>query len=221
VSDDAATKERLIDAASALFAEHGFHATTVRDIATRARTNVAAGHYHYGSKRDLYLEVLREQFASTREMLRERGAAPPTAGERPPRAALEERLRLRVQVMLDVLIGPPPSLHGTLMCREMADPTEALPVIVDEFIRPMTAEMTAIVAQIEPGLTPAALERVVLSIIGQVVHWRVAMPALLLMRGERQYPKGLAATLADHITAFSLGGMRAVARARKGAARAR
>ncbi len=149
-------------------------------------------------------------------MLRERGAAPPTAGERPSRAALEERLRLRVQVMLDVLIGPPPSLHGTLMCREMADPSEALPVIVDEFIRPMTAEMTAIVAQIEPGLTPAALERVVLSIIGQVVHWRVAMPALLLMRGERQYPKDLAVTLAEHITAFSLGGMRAVARATEG-----
>jgi hypothetical protein len=103
------------------------------------------------------------------------------------------------------------------MCREMADPTEALPVIVDEFIRPMTAEMTAIVSQIEPDLTPAALERVVLSIIGQVVHWRVAMPALLLMRGERQYPKGLAATLAEHITTFSLGGMRAIARTRRGA----
>lgn len=221
MADDAATKHRLIEAASTLFAEHGFHGTTVRDIATRAKANVAAGHYHYGSKRDLYLEVLREQFASTREMLRERGVAPPAAGERPSRATLEERLRLRVQVMLDVLIGPPPSLHGTLMCREMADPTEALPVIVDEFIRPMTAEMTAIVAQIEPDLTPAALERVALSIIGQVVHWRVAMPALLLMRGERQYPKDLAATLADHITAFSLGGMRAVARRRKGAARAR
>src|SRR2546422_4120500 len=35
-------------------------------------------------------------------------------------------------------IGPPPGLHGTLMQREMCDPSEALPVIVEEFIRPVT-----------------------------------------------------------------------------------
>src|SRR5439155_1211487 len=64
-------------AASELFAERGFHRTTVRDIAARARVNVAAGHYHYGSKRALYLAVLRAQFADVRATLQARGAAVP------------------------------------------------------------------------------------------------------------------------------------------------
>jgi len=37
------TKDRLLTAAAELFAERGFHRTTVRDIAARARATVAAG----------------------------------------------------------------------------------------------------------------------------------------------------------------------------------
>jgi len=68
------TRERLIAAASQLFAERGFHGTKARDIATRAGVNLAAGNYHYGSKKTLYLEVLRAQFAETRALLEATGA---------------------------------------------------------------------------------------------------------------------------------------------------
>ena len=68
------TKDRLVAAATTLFAERGFHGTTVRDIAELADANVAAGNYHYGSKKALYLEVLREQFAGIRANIRAGGA---------------------------------------------------------------------------------------------------------------------------------------------------
>src|SRR4030095_11291177 len=130
------TKDRLVAAASTLFAERGFHGTTVRDIAERAGANVAAGNYHYGSKKALYLEVLRAQFAEVRALLAARGANPRSADlpslDRPPRAAtppwprppsldrpaLVRLLRARLKVMLDMLLGPPPGVHGTLMQRE-------------------------------------------------------------------------------------------------------
>src|SRR5439155_1476989 len=67
-------KDRLLAAAAALFAERGFHGTKIRDIAARARVNVAAGNYHYGSKKALYLAVLRAQFAAIRASLAARGA---------------------------------------------------------------------------------------------------------------------------------------------------
>src|SRR5438093_8933190 len=103
-----ATKDRLLTAAAALFAEHGFHGTTVRDIAARARVNVAAGNYHYGSKKALYLAVLRAQFAEIRTVLRERGASRSAVQlARLSRAQLRTLLRARVNVMLDLLIGPP------------------------------------------------------------------------------------------------------------------
>src|SRR6059058_3729058 len=159
-----ATKDRLLTAAAALFAEHGFHGTKIRDIAARARVNVAAGNYHYGSKRALYLAVLRAQFADVRATLRARGAAVPE-GELGglSRRQLVALLRARVSVMLDLLIGPP-GVHGTLMQREMCDPSEALPVIVDEFILPMTGEMRSIAARLATGAERKTLERCVFSV---------------------------------------------------------
>jgi AcrR family transcriptional regulator len=208
----AETKARVLTAATALFAERGFHATTVRDIATRAGVNVAAGHYHFGSKKALYLEVLRAQFAEIRALMDARGGSPSgRALARTPRRELVALLRARIGVMLDLLVGPPPGVHATLMQREMCDPSEALPVIVDEFIAPMLREMREIVAHLEPGLDGRALERCVFSITGQAVFYRFAMPALLRLLALPAYRSGFGRELAEHITEFSLGGMDRVA----------
>ena len=101
------TRQRVIDAASGLFAERGFHGTTARDIAERAGVNLAAAHYHFGSKESLYLEVLRAQFDTITATLERRGARLATVGARPTRAALEGLLRARVLAMLELLLGPP------------------------------------------------------------------------------------------------------------------
>src|SRR6059036_2495817 len=189
--------------ASELFAERGFHRTTVRDIAARARVNVAAGHYHYGSKRALYLAVLRVQFADVRATLRARGAAVPEGELRGlSRRQLAALLRARVNVMLDLLIGPPPGLPGTLMQREMCDPSEALPVIVEEFIAPMLGEMREIAAHVEPRLDAESAERCVFSIIGQALFYRFTLPALRLLDGLPARSRGITRDLADHITEF-------------------
>lgn len=216
------TKDRLIAAASALFAERGFHATTVRDIAERAGANVAAGNYHYGSKKALYREVLRAQFAEIRaELTRRRVSPSPAALARLGRPALETLLRDRLTVMLDVLVGPPPRLHATLMQREMCDPSEALPMIVDEFVGPMLGEMRAIVARLAPGLERQVLERCVYSIAGQALYYRFVMPGMLHLLGLPAYPPGFTRELADHITEFSLGGMARLADGRARRRRAR
>lgn len=208
------TRSRLIAAASELFAERGFAATTARDIAKRAEVNLAAAHYHYGSKKDLYLAVLRAQFATIARTLRERGGSRPRAElDHLDREGLRVMLRRRIAVMLENLLGPPPSLHGALMQREMADPSQALPVIVQEFVQPMMEETQRIVARLEPKLSPAELRRCVLSIVAQGVFYRLAMPVVLPVLGYEAYPEGFAPSLADHITEFSLGGLERVNRA--------
>ena len=210
------TTERLIDAASQLFAERGFHRTTMRDIAERADVNLAAAHYHYGSKKELYLEVLRAQFAQLRESLARRGAAAAEAElARLPRAELVALLRARCEVLLETMIGPPPSLHANLMVREMADPSEALPVIVEELIRPMRHVMEIVIRRLEPSLTPAAVERCLLGIVGQIVFYRFMRPAVLRMMERDDYPPRLAHDLAGHITQFALGGMERLAASRQ------
>src|SRR5262245_5108195 len=150
------TRARVLAAATELFAARGFHATTVRDIAQRARVNVASGHYHFGSKKELYVEVLRAQFAGIRALLRRhRAAISPAELAGLSRPALERALEARIGAMLELLVGPPPVPHAALMQREMCDPSEVLPLVVNEFIVPMVDEMAAIIARLAPGLDAA------------------------------------------------------------------
>jgi AcrR family transcriptional regulator len=61
------TRERLIEAASQLFARNGYRGAPVRDICNQARANPGAVSYHFGGKRQLYRTVLRraaEQLAA-------------------------------------------------------------------------------------------------------------------------------------------------------------
>ena len=52
----------IFRAATAEFAERGYDAAGVDRIAARARVNKAMIYYHYGSKRSLYVAILRDMF---------------------------------------------------------------------------------------------------------------------------------------------------------------
>ena len=207
------TRQRVLDAASALFAERGFHGTTARDIAERAGVNLAAAHYHFGSKETLYLDVLRAQFDAITAALERRGARL-AAGARPARAELEGLLRARITAMLEVLLGPPPGLHGMLMMREMCDPSAALPHIVSQFIEPMKRETEDIIALLEPTLPRPDVERCAFSIVGQVFAYRTQLEMLRHLYPRWRFDRAGLAAAAEHIAAFSLGGMRALAAGR-------
>ncbi len=51
------TKDRILSAAEALFMEQGYAATSLRSITAKARVNLAAVNYHFGSKEALIREV--------------------------------------------------------------------------------------------------------------------------------------------------------------------
>lgn len=57
------TADRILDVAERLFATRGIGATSIRAIVREAQVNVAAIHYHFGSKR----AVLEAVFRRTRE----------------------------------------------------------------------------------------------------------------------------------------------------------
>lgn len=52
------TKEQILTVAERLFAEHGFTGTTLRNVVSEARVNLAAVHYHFGSKEELFRAVV-------------------------------------------------------------------------------------------------------------------------------------------------------------------
>lgn len=52
--------DKLIKAGTSLFAEKGYHETSVRDIAKTAGVNPSLINYHFGGKEELYRTILEE-----------------------------------------------------------------------------------------------------------------------------------------------------------------
>jgi TetR/AcrR family acrAB operon transcriptional repressor len=79
--DAAKTREAILDAALHVFAERGFAAAQLEDIARRADVTRGALYHHFSNKVDLYLAVLKERWdtAMTPVLQQLRGRKKPTA----------------------------------------------------------------------------------------------------------------------------------------------
>src|SRR5216683_3872831 len=89
----AETRERLLEAAGAVFSESGFRNATVRDIVTRAGANIAAVNYHFGDKEGLYSAVLEHSAQAALHQY-------PPHGGLAPDAAAGEQLRAFIRAFL-------------------------------------------------------------------------------------------------------------------------
>ncbi len=58
-NDGEVTRARILEAAGQLFAEQGYAYTTSKAVCERAKTNLAAVNYHFGSRDNLFLSVLK------------------------------------------------------------------------------------------------------------------------------------------------------------------
>jgi AcrR family transcriptional regulator len=212
-ADRPVTRDRLIEAAGAVFAERGYRGATMRDIAERSGANLAAAHYHFGSKQDLYREVVRAYFERLEQRFVESGAIDAAAMARLPREQLVGLLRARVRAMLETFLDEG-SLHATLMQRELADPSETLPLIVRRWIDPLRSDLVQLLHRLSPKLPEDRLQLCARSLMGQVIFYFTHRPALLLMMRRRAYPPDFVDQITEHVVAFTLGGLAGVANAR-------
>ena len=132
------TKERILAAAEKLFAEEGMARTSLRAITVAAGVNVAAVHYHFGSKEAL-LEALFARRAApiNAERLARLGALEAGAPEGGPSVEdLIEAFLVPSFRMLDDLDpdGPPPA---QLIGRFLSEPEE----IVQRLMREQFSEV--------------------------------------------------------------------------------
>ena len=92
------SKAAIFRAAALEFAERGYEAAGMDRIAARARVNKAMLYYHFGSKRELYVEVLRDMFGRGRRARarhRRRSRAPPNTSSTAWVSALVEEAAAR------------------------------------------------------------------------------------------------------------------------------
>lgn len=200
---DAATRDRLLDIGTRLFAEHGFEQVTVRDICGAAGANVAAINYHFNGKEGLYVEVLRGAVAimrgTTDEMIR--------AGEGlPPEAQLETLVRVFLQ---RVCAGRNGWIHH-LMLHEMRKPTPGLDLVIDGVIAPRFAYVRGVVARllgrdeddVQVLACATSVQSQLMVAMKSPIAAKLGMPELTIERVPE---------VAAHIARFSIAGIRAIA----------
>lgn len=62
-------QQNILDAASELFAEHGFDGTSVRAIASKAGVNVSMISYYFGSKEKMLEALINNGISDSRDMM--------------------------------------------------------------------------------------------------------------------------------------------------------
>lgn len=199
------TKQRLMEAAGAIFSEKGFKAATVREICRHAKANVAAVHYHFGDKEGLYKALLVEAFEAGLKRY------PPdmdlSAG-----ATAEERLHAFVHSFLLRMLGSERfAWCGKLMAREMQEPTPALDHIVKRYIMPLADRLRGIVAELLGGGARPEDQRTLLctmSVAGQCQYIFRSRALLDKLVPTLRFDEQSIAGLARHISDFSLSALR-------------
>jgi AcrR family transcriptional regulator len=100
--DDGNRRQALLREAARLFRQHGFAATSTRDIAAAAGMQSGSPFYHFDSKEGLLAAVMQE--GMERALRRQQTALGASVDERTP--GPREGLRVLVRTHLDVILGP-------------------------------------------------------------------------------------------------------------------
>ncbi|MEU2508385.1 TetR/AcrR family transcriptional regulator [Streptomyces sp. NPDC007863] len=139
--DDGHSRERILAAATRLFAERGYDATSTRAIGEAVGLNIATVAYHVGAKPELYRAVMRRAHLAQREAvtaaLHRLSACGPTPEE--TRAALLGFVDSYLSFCLDH-----PEVPALWTRRWLAEGGE-LAEIETEFAGPLVAEVAAAV----------------------------------------------------------------------------
>ena len=89
MSESQPTADRLLDVAEEMFAEQGYHAVSARSITRACEANIAAIHYHFGSKQVLLEEIFARRSGA---IIEARLALLAQCAEQPGRPPLLEQI---------------------------------------------------------------------------------------------------------------------------------
>lgn len=203
----AETRLKLIEAAGQVFAEEGYERATVRDICKAAGANVAAINYHFGDKQALYVATLRYCHDFGEEKF-------PISPDEVAKLSAEERLALFVANFLHRLLdSSKPLWVHTLMMQAMMRPGSPRDFLIDGSIAPKMAFLESAIRDLlgRRSRNAALVHRCCLSVVGQVLAYHFGRPVIERLHGGLPTAEREIATLADHITLFSLTAIRHLA----------
>ncbi len=203
------TKQRILDAAEQLFAEHGFDGASLRSITTVAGVNLAAVNYHFKSKEALIQEVLARKLGPiNRQRLDLLDAYEAEAGQRP----------VAIEKLVYAMVGPmlPPTAHpagagmtfGTVMGRVYLERNVKLQQLIVSELQGVIRRFAAAFHRAIPAVPPGELYWRMFFTMGVVSHTLAASDMLALISDGACDPSDPDATL-KRLVAYIVPALRA------------
>lgn len=182
------TRRSLIEAALTEFARDGFHAASTREIARSAGANQALIGYHFGGKEGLYLAVFL--FITEQIQARVGSAIVPIEAhltELRGDKALTKAQREKCIAYFMQLVEGIARLHADprtvpwaqLIMREQQAPTKAFDILYEGFMSRYFGLVTRLLQRLRPDLSRDEAALRVITVLGQILVFRVARSTLL------------------------------------------
>ncbi len=202
-------KQRLLAAAGDVFMEKGFRDATVAEICARAKANVSAVNYHFGSKETLYQETWRHSLTESLKTY-------PIDGGVSASAPAEERLRGQLAALI-LRIADERNREFYIAQTELINSTGLLQEVMQAEMIPIRQQTLAVVRELlGPQATEQEIEFCEITITSMCIH-----PMILRRIAQRPHGQGLPGPIddipafVDHVAAFSLAGLKALRAARE------
>ncbi len=190
------TREKILDAAEILIIEHGYSATSLRAIASKAEVNLAATHYHFGSKKGLLVAVFHRRIHPLNTI----------------RLAELNRLResnrlLTARDVIEAYFAPlvhqelPDSLPG-IIGRILGEPESLTkPILEEEFSETGSQFQTALVSVL-PDVDPEELRWRFHFLIGSLIQLLQIQAPLGIEPSPERFRQGV-----DYLIEFGVAGL--------------
>jgi TetR/AcrR family transcriptional regulator, regulator of cefoperazone and chloramphenicol sensitivity len=202
-------RECLIRVALVLFAKQGFSKTSIRAIATAAKTNVAAVSYYFGDKAGLYRAVFLECCGPV-----EASIARFNQVDQPLSEALYGFFSIFLEPLED---GDMARHHLLLHFREMLEPTGLWVSEINERIKPQHLALVELLRRhLKLEAPDDEVHRLALSITGLGVHLYVGSDVTQALVPELNNQAGALRLWADRLVLYAKAMIEAEAQRRSG-----
>lgn len=204
------TTQRILDAAEQLFAEHGYHPTSLRAITSAAEVNLAAVNYHFGSKEELVKAVMQRRLVPLNNL---RMKLLTEVEEK----AQQAKSRVEVGKIIAAFIRPTIAFRNSsqgarnfiiLVSRSLAETDSTVRSIFLEEMKPTFTKMLRLLAESLPHLAKEVVYLRLLFLLGSLNHTMHMLDKIKPPFPEAA-PDALDTVLEEEFLAFVTSGMKA------------
>ena len=153
------TREAIKKVAVRHFAERGFVGASLREILRDAGANVAAAHYHFGSKEELYREIVSTYLTRLCTERHQAFLAIQAAAPSDPRTRIAELTRAYVEPHIRLCADPDAEHYVRLLARFITEDEQLTGRIYSEILEPVRRQYFSAIAAALPEIPHLQLSR--------------------------------------------------------------